>query len=138
MCTIKKYKCFGVNIPSAKHFVETDYCGIVSGRKVNKFEKTGLTAVKGMRIDVPLIQECPFNMECKLTKIITINKNRLLILGQILETHVDSDKIINAKKFKLDIKKIDPLVYCARIREYWSIGKKLGDGYNAGKVLMKN
>ena len=36
---IKKYKCFGVNIPSAKHFVETDYCGIVSGRKVNKFEK---------------------------------------------------------------------------------------------------
>ena len=50
---------------------------------------------------------------------------------------MDADKIIDARKYKLDISKIDPLVYCARAREYWSVGKKLGDGYNAGKMVAR-
>lgn len=131
-------KCFGVNIPSAKYFAETDYCGMVSGKKADKFKKTGFTAVKSMHIDAPLIEECPFNLECRLDKVIEINEERSFFFGRILETHVDADKIIDAKRFKLDISKIDPLVYCARAREYWSVGKKLGDGYNAGKSIIKN
>ncbi len=130
-------KCFGVNIPSAKQFVETDFCGIASGRDVDKFKVTGFTAIKEKHIDAPLIEECPFNMECRLVKTIEISKDRMFIMGEILETHVDDDKVIDAKKLKLDISKIDPLVYCSRIREYWSMGKKLGDGYNAGKALIK-
>jgi flavin reductase (DIM6/NTAB) family NADH-FMN oxidoreductase RutF len=145
-CTLKKSryslalilaeKCFGVNIPSAQQFVETDFCGIVSGRDIDKFKATGFTAVKGKHIDAPLIEECPFNMECTLVKTIEINEERLFILGEILETHVDDDKVIDAKRCKLDISRIDPLVYCARVREYWSVGEKLGDGYSAGKALL--
>ncbi len=42
-----------------------------------------------------------------------------------------------SKKGKIDISKVNPLVYCAQVREYWSMGDKLGNGFNAGKELMK-
>lgn len=60
----------------------------------------------------------------------------ILFIGEILETHVDKDKF-NEENSKIDIKKIDPLVYCAVVREYWSIGEKLGDAFSVGKELKK-
>jgi flavin reductase (DIM6/NTAB) family NADH-FMN oxidoreductase RutF len=129
---IQKNKQFSVNIPSASNYVETDYCGIYSGRKNNKFKETGLTPIKSSKIEPPIIQECPFNMECVVVKELAF-KDYHAIFGEIIETHVDSDKIIISESNRIDISKIDPLVYMATIREYWTIGKKLGNSFSAGK-----
>jgi len=126
---------FSVNIPAASHFKEVDYCGLVSGKKRNKFADAGFTAVAGSTIGTPIIEECPYNIECKMCLEIELG-DWIVIFGEILETHVDQDKM-DAEN-KLDISKIDPLVYCATVRQYWSMGKELGKGFDAGKALLKD
>lgn len=129
---IKKTKEFSVNIPSADKFIETDYCGIVSGKDRNKFVDTQLTAISSNIISTPIIKECPLNLECTVIREIVIGDYTMFI-GEIVETHVDKDKYNDNDK--IDIKRLDPLIYCATIREYWSIGEKLGNGFNCGKEL---
>ena len=127
---------FTVNIPSADYCEKVDYCGLTTGRKRNKFKDTGFTPIKSKKIDAPIIEECPYNMECKVSQEIDVG-GWVLILGEILESHVDEDKVDLSKKDKIDMSKVNPLVYCAKVREYWSMGDKLGDGFEAGKKLVK-
>jgi flavin reductase (DIM6/NTAB) family NADH-FMN oxidoreductase RutF len=89
---IQKKKCFGVNIPSVKIAKETDYCGMVSGRDYNKFDETGLTVFKGKEVDVPLINECPINIECKLVQQIKIGSHDAFI-GEIVKVYYDEEMI---------------------------------------------
>jgi len=121
---IRKTGEFTVNIASADLVKETDYCGIISGRKTNKFSDTGLTPLPGAVVKSPIIEQCPYNMECK-------------VVGEIVETHIDEDKIVeNKEKNKIEISKVNPLTYCAGIREYWQLGDKVGDAFNVGKQLI--
>lgn len=134
---IREHKCFGVNLPLSKHYKEVDFCGITSGRNTNKFQVTKFTPVKGVKTQTPLIKECPLNLECVLAREITIN-NRIFIVGEVLETHVDEDKVIDAKARKLDVSRLAPLIFCNKVCEYWTAGKKLGKGFSAGKPLLEN
>ena len=133
---IRMYREFSVNIPSAAYLKEVDYCGITTGRKRRKFNDTGFTPIASMKIKPPIIKECPYNIECKVTHEITIG-DWTLVLGEIVETHVDEDKADVSKRAGIDIAKINPLVYCAEVREYWQLGTLLGHGFNAGKELKR-
>jgi flavin reductase (DIM6/NTAB) family NADH-FMN oxidoreductase RutF len=133
---IRKSKEFTVNIPSADCFKETDYCGLVTGRNRNKFDDIGFTPGKSSRINTPIIRECPYNMECRVTQEIVLG-GWVLILGEIVETHIDVDKVNPSNRAKIDIPKVNPLVYCAEVREYWALGKRLGRGFHAGKEILQ-
>lgn len=133
---IRSGREFSVNIPASSFFKEVDYCGITTGRKRNKFDETGFTPVESTKIKPPIIKECPYNIECKVTHDILIG-DWALILGEIVETHVDEDKIDDSNRAKLDMAKIDPLVYFAEARQYWTVGKMLGFGFNAGKEIRE-
>jgi flavin reductase (DIM6/NTAB) family NADH-FMN oxidoreductase RutF len=56
---------FSVNIPCKELVEETIYCGEMSGKDVDKFEETGMTAIPGKRISSPIIEECIVNLECR-------------------------------------------------------------------------
>ena len=133
---IRRTKEFTVNIPSAKHFREADACGLISGRSRDKFEICGFTAVSGTIVQAPLIEQCPFNLECKVIQEIQLG-DWVVLFGEVVETHVD-EEMLDPKTDKIDISKVDPLVYCATIREYWGLGKRLGCGFSAGKELVTN
>lgn len=133
---IRSHGEFSVNLPSSKYFKETDYCGIISGKDTDKFEDTGFTPIEGIEIDVPIIKECPYNIECRTVKEVELG-NYIVFFGEILETHVDSDKFDRFTD-EINIKKVDPLVYCAVVREYWSMGNMLGKGFEAGRDLFEN
>jgi len=133
---IHKYQEFTVNFPAAGQFREVDYCGISSGRKRNKFKDTGLTPVPGAVINTPLIQECPYNIECKVTQEIELGEYTLF-MAEIVETHVDEAHFDPTNRANINIASLDPLVYCAVIREYWRLGEKLGKGFDAGIPIMK-
>jgi flavin reductase (DIM6/NTAB) family NADH-FMN oxidoreductase RutF len=133
---IRKTKEFSVNIPPASLFKEVDYCGIATGRKRKKFEDTGFTPLESSKIKPPIIKECPYNIECKVIHDIMFG-DWALILGEIVETHIDKDKADASKHMGIDISKIDPLVYCARVREYWTIGNMLGIGLQAGQEVKE-
>lgn len=134
---IKKSGYFTVNIPSADYYKETDYCGIVSGKNKDKASDAGFTYFKDTKTNTPIIKECPFNLECKVVKEIEIG-SYIMLLGEIVETYIDEDKaIIQSGKTKIDIEKVNPLVYCATIREYWNLGKKVGNAFSSGKNLLQ-
>ena len=133
--TIRESKEFTVNIPSAKHFREADYCGLVSGRKHDKFRDCGFTPAPGAVVKAPLVEQCPFNLECRVVQEVEFGAWTVLF-AEIVETHVDVDAL-DPVTGKIDVAKVDPLVYCATIREYWSLGERLGLGFKAGKGLVK-
>ena len=124
---------FTVNLPSAKQVEVVDYCGLVSGKKRNKFKDTGLTPIAGAKIATPIIEECPYNMECVVTETFEFG-DFTMFLGEIVETHVTAT-CIDAETGKIQVAQLDPLVYCAVIREYWALGAKLGNGFQAGRDL---
>lgn len=133
---IRDHKEFTVNIPSAEYYKETDFCGLVSGKSVNKFNETGLTPIQSNCIQTPILKECPFNLECRLVAEKELGDN-VLLFGEIVETQMDADKVaLQNDRIKIDIAKVNPLVYCATIREYWKLGQKVGDAFCAGKELI--
>ena len=131
---IRETKQFTVNIPSAEQFKEADYCGLVSGKDRDKFNDTNFTPIASKKIDAPIIEQCPFNLECRVIKEEIELGQWVVIFGEVVETHIDEDKIDLPSK-DIDIAKVNPLVYCATIREYWQLGKKLGKGFSAGKEI---
>ena len=131
---IRETKQFTVNIPSADQFKETDYCGLVSGADTNKFADTNFTPIASQKIDAPIIEQCPFNLECRVIKEEVELGQWVVIFGEIVETHIDKDKIDLSSK-DINIAKVNPLVYCAAIREYWQLDKKIGKGFSAGKEI---
>jgi len=133
---IRKTKEFSVNFPGVSIFKEVDYCGITTGRKRNKFKDTGLTPIESKKIKPPIIKECPYNIECRVSQEIIIG-DYVHILGEVLESHVDEDKADKSKRAGFDMLKINPLVYFAEAREYWTVGEMLGYGFNAGKEIKK-
>ena len=134
---IKKNKNFTINIATADIMVETDFCGITSGRNLDKFSKTGLTKLPSSIIESPIIKECPLNLECKLVDEKLVGSTNHFI-GEIVETHIDSDKIKDPKKASsIDIEAINPLIYISGLREYRELGKKIGDAYQIGKKISE-
>jgi flavin reductase (DIM6/NTAB) family NADH-FMN oxidoreductase RutF len=81
-------KAVTVNLPSPEYTDESDYFGIVSGRDVNKFERTGLTPVAGEYVDAPYIEEFPVNIECVVTHTLDLGAHTLFI-GEVKDIKVD-------------------------------------------------
>jgi flavin reductase (DIM6/NTAB) family NADH-FMN oxidoreductase RutF len=81
-------KAFTINLPSPKYADESDYFGIVSGRDVNKFEITGLTAAHGEYVDAPYIEEFPVNIECAVAHSLDLGAHTLFI-GEVKDIKVD-------------------------------------------------
>jgi len=118
---IKDTKEFVVNIPSAKYIQETDCCGVTSGKDVDKFSETKFTQEKADKVNVPMIQECPVNLECLLKDTIPLGAHDLF-LGEIVQVHVDENVL--DEKGKIDFTKADPFVF--NVGDYWSLKKKIG------------
>ncbi|PVX24030.1 MAG: flavin reductase family protein [Candidatus Bathyarchaeum sp.] len=118
---IEDSKEFVVNIPPTKIITETDYCGVTSGKDVDKFSETRLTPEKADKVKAPLIQECPVNMECILKNKVQLGAHDLF-LGEIVQVHVGQEVL--DEKGNIDIAKAAPFTY--NQGEYWNLHKKLG------------
>lgn len=123
---IKESGEYAINIPSADQVKVVDYCGIVSGRDVNKFKETGLTPAPAAHIRAPLIAECPVNIECKVRQVLALGSHDVFI-ADVLAVHYNEDVLNEAGRPDLD--KIRPYGYC--INEYRLMADKLGTfGYS--------
>ncbi|MGQ9628916.1 MAG: flavin reductase family protein [bacterium] len=124
---------FVVNIPREEHLRQTDFCGVVSGRSVDKFAATGLTPTPAKRVKPPLILECPVNLECLLRQRIGLGSHDLLI-GEVVEVHADGSVV--EEDGKLNIDALRPIAFCPGAREvYRSLGRGIGRfGFTKGKL----
>ena len=128
---IRETGAFSVNIPGKTMVKLTDYCGLVSGRKVDKgmlFE-----IFYGEPQGAPMITECPLNMECKLVDTIDLPSNYLFI-GEITGAYCGEQFMTDHKP---DIKKIDPFVLSMPDNSYWGIGEFVAKAWNVGKEFKK-
>jgi len=112
---------FVVNIPTEKILKESDLCGVLSGKDVDKFSETGLTPEPAEKVKPPLIWECPVNIECVVKMKIPLGVHHLF-LGEVVLVHVDQE--ILDDEGRIDFTKLAPFVY--NQREYWSLHKKIG------------
>ena len=123
---------FVVNMVPASLAIEADYCGIKSGKSDDKLSATGLSTGSSDKVSVPLLNESPLNVECRLTLEVPLGEYRLLI-AEILEVHIDPSAQL--EDGGIDATVFDPLVYLGGIREYWNLGEKKADAYKAGLTL---
>lgn len=124
---------FTVNVIAVAQVVAGDYCGLTSGRTLDKVETSGLTLTTARHVAAPLVVESPLNLECKVSGETVIGDYRL-ILGEVLQIHALAAACHDGQ---LDPAIIDPLVYLGGVREYWSLGSKVGTAYSVGKSLIE-
>lgn len=129
---IVKRKAFTINIPTENYVQETDYFGIKSGRREDKFAATGLTPVKSEIVDAPYIKEFPFCLECKLLHTVEIGLHTQFI-GEIVD--IKADESVLGENEALDIEKIRPILYAPENRAYYGIGGHLGKAFFIGREI---
>ncbi len=125
---------FTVNVPRVGMEAAVDFCGIVSGRGVDKFAAAGLTPEPASIVSAPLVAECPFNVECRVVGVHELGDYRL-VLGEVVETHAD-EEVLTADG-KVDVGLLDPLVYVPGTQEYRGVGPKVADAYTVGLPLKE-
>ncbi len=124
---------FVINLPCTKLVKAVDFCGVRSGKDMDKFKETNLTPVPAEKVAVPLISECPLHLECKVTETVDLGSHTMF-LADIVGMDV-SEECVN-RDGKLEIEKCDLLAYAHGT--YFSLGKQLGTfGYSVKKKKTK-
>jgi flavin reductase (DIM6/NTAB) family NADH-FMN oxidoreductase RutF len=130
---IKEKGEFVINLTPSNLVKEADYCGIYTGKKVNKFEKCKLTKVKGTQVDAPMIDECPISIECKVTDIVPLGSHDMF-MADIVAINVDEE--LFDKEGKMHFEKANLISYMHG--EYFELGKKIGRfGFSTDKKKKK-
>jgi len=127
---IKKAGAFTVSFATVKTVVPCDYVGIVSANDVpDKLLRAGLHAVKSEYVNAPIIEELPMAVECKLRG---FNEDGICI-GQIV--NVCADESILDENGRIDVKRLDPIIYDGVTHAYWSFGEKVGQAFSDGSKI---
>lgn len=127
---IKKTKAFTVSFATSSTVVPCDYVGIVSAKDVpDKFARAGFHATKSEFVNAPVIEELPMTVECKLVK---FNEDGICV-GEIV--NVSADESILDENGKVDVKKLDPIIYDSVTHAYWNFGEKVGRAFFDGKKI---
>jgi flavin reductase (DIM6/NTAB) family NADH-FMN oxidoreductase RutF len=110
---------------------ETDYCGLFSGRKVDKAKDCGFKVFYGKLETAPLIEQCPINLECKVVSVLDLGIHAFVI-GEVKGTFITDDCLTDGIP---DVKKIKPMVFNLESREYSAIGEVIARAFSVGREL---
>lgn len=131
---IKESKEFVINLTNEDLVYATDWCGVKTGSKVDKFKEMKLTKEKAEFVSCPMINESPVSVECKVKEIKKFGSHHMFI-AEVLAIHAD-EKFID-KNGAFDISKCNLIAYSNG--GYYSLGKKIGKfGYSVEKKKHKS
>lgn len=121
---------FVINLTTRQLAFATDYCGVKSGRNVDKFGDLGLTAIPAEKVGAPLIAESPVNIECRVSRIMPLGSHDMF-LAEVVAVHADEKYMDEKRRFQLE--KAEPIVYSHGA--YFVCGERLGTfGYSVKKT----
>ncbi|WP_105615173.1 flavin reductase family protein [Vallitalea okinawensis] len=124
---------FVINLTTEDLVFATDFCGVRSGRDMDKIEEMKLTLESGDHVKAPLIKESPVNIECKVTEIKELGSHHMFI-AKVLAVHVDDEYLDEYDKFHLD--QANPICYSHG--QYYALGRPLGKfGFSVSKKKKK-
>lgn len=132
---LKKRGAFTLSIADTPHIEAADFFGIASGNTMaDKFERSGLHAVKSDKVDAPIVEEFPITLECKVAELQnTVYGFR--VLGEIVNVLAD-EKVLD-EKGNVDPTKLNAFVFDQFQNGYYAIGEKVGQAWDTGAGLMK-
>ena len=120
---------FVINLTTRELAYATDYCGVKSGRDVDKFKELKLTALPASKVRAPLIGESPVNIECRVRQVMPLGSHDMF-LADVAAVHADEKYMDEKRRFHLD--KAEPIVYSHGA--YLVCGEQLGTfGYSVRK-----
>lgn len=130
---IKENKEFAINLTNEKLAFATDWCGVRSGAKFDKFKEMKLTKEKAEFIKAPLIKESPVSIECKVIEERNLGSHTMFV-AEVLS--IDADEKYIDEKGAFDISKCDLIAYANG--GYYKLGKKIGKfGFSVAKKKKK-
>lgn len=130
---IKDQKEFVLNLTTKDLAYATDWCGVKSGKNVDKFKEMHLSKEKANFVKCPMIKESPVSVECKVIEIRQMGSHDMFI-AEVLAIHAD-EKYMN-ENGGFDISKCDLMAYANG--HYYTLGKKIGKfGFSVEKKKTK-
>lgn len=118
---------YSINIPSKDIVIETDYCGLVSGKTTDKSDI--FTTFYGDLKTAPMIEECPITCECKFLNSVEFEMD-IAYFGQVHQVYVNENVMVDKK---IDITIANPMVYSAFENLYKTLGESLGTAWEIGR-----
>ncbi|MBO4288631.1 MAG: flavin reductase family protein [Lachnospiraceae bacterium] len=132
---IQESKAFTVALADRDHMAEADFFGIASGNKMpDKFERTGLHAVKSDKVHAPVIEEFPVVMECELLEFAE-TEYISGVVGRIV--NVKAEESVLDEEGKVDPARLNALLFDNFRSGYYTAGEKVGQAWGEGMPLMK-
>ena len=129
---IKARKGFVIHIADAKHVVEADFFGVVSGHKdPEKFKKSGLSFTKSELVDAPIINELPIAMECEFVQYQN-DDTGLGVIGKVVRTSVEEANLIDGK---VDIDSLEAITFDPYTHGYYKVVGRVGEAFRDGLKL---
>ena len=119
---------FTVSFADVRTVAESDYLGLVSGNKVpDKVARVGFSFMPSPNVDAPIITEYPLTLECKV-----ISWADGILIGEVINMSADESVLTDGK---VDLAKLQPVVFDAASMTYRAIGDVVGKAWGAGKVF---
>ena len=135
VANLKAKGAFTLSVPGLDTLVASDYMGIASANKfADKFERTGLHAVKSERVDAPVITEYPLTLECRVLEM-QEQPYGLRVLGEIVNVLAD-EKVLD-EQGRIDSGKLNTFLFDQMRNDYYAVGEVCGKAWNAGAPLLK-
>ncbi len=135
VANIRARGAFTLAIPGTDTLEASDFFGIASANKMtNKFERSGLHAVKSQRVDAPIIEEYPVTLECTVEKM-EDEPYGLRVLGRIV--NVLADENVLDEKGKIDAGKLNAFLFDQMRSGYYAVGEQIGQAWHSGAGRMK-
>lgn len=126
---ISNTKEFVINLTTTDLAYATDWCGVKSGKNIDKFEYLKLTKENAEYVKCPMIKESPVNVECRVREIKKLGSHHMFI-ADVLSIHADNNYI--DKNGAFDITRCNLISYANG--KYFSLGKQVGKfGYSVKK-----
>lgn len=130
---IKERGEFVINLTPSRLVRSADWCGVYSGKNVDKFAKCKLTKEQANEVSAPLISECPVALECKVSDIVPLGTHDMFIADIAA---VDIEEELVDEKGKLHLERAGLAAYAHG--DYFTLGKKIGSfGFSVKKKQSK-
>ncbi len=131
---LKKKMAFTLSIADLAHIKEADFFGIASGNDMDdKFERSGLSAVKSDKVDAPVVEEFPLTLECKVAELQHTSYG-FRVLGEIVD--VLADESVLDEDGNVDVAKLGAFAFDPFGNGYYKIGEKAGQAWDTGADLV--
>jgi len=132
---IKKNMEFVINLTNKELAFAADWCGVRSGKEVDKFAEMKLTPGKASIVSAPIIEEAPLSIECKVKEIVALGTHDMFV-AEVVNVRADA-KFIDSETGAFDMEKAELLAYAHG--KYYELGQMVGKfGWSVKKLKVEN